>query len=168
MMKLLPALALLFTLSITAQPAPANVSQRGVEAFTATMPAMQPGRFTELTKAWANAYTGGSYDATSVTGSSITISAVKRNAFRYRNTSETVENKISYSLVMEFTSNSYTLKFLVEDIYGDNDVLLKYRLPDFYKSNGELKDGYDGLEKSLEATINDIVQSHYDYLVNYN
>jgi len=169
-MKLLYAIVIILdTYTGWAQPQKAQVSQGVVEPFSSTMPEMKPERFIDITKAWAHAYTsaGGGYDANDITGNTITISAFKRNAFSYQNTGETVENKIRYSLVISFTANSYTLKFVVSDIYGENDVLLKYKLPDYYKSDGTLKDGYDGLETSLRATIDDVVQSHYSYLANY-
>ncbi|KOS06246.1 hypothetical protein AM493_09540 [Flavobacterium akiainvivens] len=160
---------LVSAISMRAQPAEAQVSNRGIEPFETAMPAMLPERFIDITKAWAQAFTrkDGGYTASDVTANSITISAFKKNAFRYQNTGETVENKIRYSLVISFTQSSYTLKFVVSDIYGDNDVLLTYKLPNYYKPDGTLKEGYDGLETSLKATINEIVQSHYSYVVNY-
>lgn len=169
-MKLLYAIAILLgTYAAQAQPQKAQITQGVIEVFSSNIPVMKPERFIDITKAWAYAYTRaeGGYDASNVTGNTITISAFKRNAFRYQNTGETVENKIRYSIEISFTANSYTLKFIVSDIYGENDVLLKYKLPDYYKGDGTLKEGYDGLETSLRATVDDIVQSHYSYLANY-
>jgi hypothetical protein len=169
-MKLLYAIIVILGAYIgKAQPQAAQIEQGIVAPFSSDMPEMKPERFIDITKAWAHAFTRseGGYDASNVSGNTITISAFKRNAFRYQNTGETVENKIRYSLVITFTPNSYTLKFVISDIYGDNDVLLKYKLPDYYKSDGTLKDGYDGLETSLRATVDDVVQSHYTYVANY-
>jgi hypothetical protein len=156
-------------MALYAQPPEMEVTRGQFTAFTVSMPAMPQEKFIEINKAWAHGFTrrSGDFDASNVTGSSITISALKRNAFRYQNVGETVEVKIRYSLEITFTGNSYTLKFVVNDLYGDNDTLLDYKLPDYYKADGTLKDGYDGLESSLEDTVNEIVQSHYDYIVNY-
>jgi hypothetical protein len=167
-MRPLALILCLITVSVHAQPAAADVSQQGITPFTTAMPAMLPERFIDITKAWANAYTGSQgYDAYNISNSSITISSVKRNAFRYQNAGETIENKISYNLIINFNSSSYTLQFVVDEIYGENGEALKYKLPDFYKSDGTLKDGYEGLDKTLETTVNDIVQSHYSYILNY-
>ncbi|RYF97109.1 MAG: hypothetical protein EOO00_01015 [Chitinophagaceae bacterium] len=145
--------------------APSPKLQQGIfEPVTATIPAMDSGRFIDITKAWANSFTRREegYDASNVTTGSINISATKRNAFRYQNTGEPVDNKIRYTLQITFTQTSYTLKFVVNDIYGDGNNLLDYKLPDYYNSNGTLKDGYQGLEQSLQRTVNDIVASYHD------
>ncbi len=139
-MKILVAAACLISLFVNAQPQPAQIVRGTISPFSTSMPSMLPERFIDITKAWAYAYTRpeSGYDATNVSDNSITISAMKRNAFRYQNTGDVVENKIRYSLIISFTSNSYTVKFVVNEIYGDNDVLLKYKLPDYYKSDGSL------------------------------
>jgi len=169
MMKQLLTIVCCFILAAAKAQAPKTQLQRGsFTSVTAAMPAMLPEKFIDNTKAWAHDYTrtSGGYDATNVTGNSITISALKRNAFRYQNAGETVENKVGYSLEITFNTSSYTIKYIVTDIYGDNDTLLEYKLPDYYTSNGTLKDGYSGLIKSMEATANETLESFHDYITN--
>jgi len=151
------------------QPPEMEVTRNGFSPITMRVPAMAADKFVEVTKAWAGSFTNreGGYDAKNITGNTITISALKRNAMRYQNVGQTVENKIRYNLEITFTATSYTVRFVVVDIYGDNDTLLDYRLPDYYKSDGTLKDGYRGLDTSLETTANNIVQSYHDFIINY-
>ncbi|MES2484755.1 MAG: hypothetical protein V4581_02250 [Bacteroidota bacterium] len=168
-MKRLLTIMCCFILAATKAQAPKTQLQRGsFESVTATMPPMLPEKFIDNTKAWAHTFTrtAGGYDATNVTGNTITISALKRNAFRYQNAGETVENKVGYSLEITFNTTSYTIKYIVNDIYGDNDTLLEYKLPDYFTSNGKLKEGYNGLIKSMEATANETLESFHDYITN--
>jgi hypothetical protein len=150
--------------------APVVTLQNGVfDAVTVSIPTMKPEKFVDITKAWAQSFTRneGGYDASNITANTITVSALKRNAFRYQNVGEVVENKIRYSLEISFTATGYTVKFVVNDIYGDNDNLLDYKLPDYYTSGGSLKEGYDGIEQTIQKTATDIIQSHYDHILNY-
>jgi hypothetical protein len=169
-MKLLYCTLTCFAMCIAyGQPPAAEVSRNGIAPITTSIPTLLPERFISITKSWAQAFTRpkGGYDASNVSSNTITISAFEKNGFSYQNTGERIDNKIRYSLVITFTPNSYTVQFVVDDIYGDNNIALTYKLADYYKPDGSLKDGYEGLETSLEATINDIVQSHYSYIVNY-
>jgi len=167
------AFLLLFTTLAMAQPPKLELTPRGFEPIEVSIPATQNEKLIEVTKAWALEYNNRGlkedrgYDASDVTENSITISAFKKNAFYYRERGEAFEHRIRYSMKITFSQNRYTLAFTVNDIYGDSNSLLEYKLPDYFTSEGKLKEGYTGLDTSLEETVNNIVKSHYNFILNF-
>ncbi|ALM48365.1 hypothetical protein AMR72_05285 [Flavobacterium psychrophilum] len=168
MRKLLSLLFILFGLSVYAQPK-LELTPRGFDPVEVTIPSIPPEKFIELSKSWTTEYNRRlkGADVTNVTDSSLTISAFKKNAFFFRNRGEMFEYTINYSMKITFSNQSYTLQFIVNDIYTDDDTLVKYKLPDYFNSSGELKEGYADLKPSLERTVNSIVASHYNFIANF-
>lgn len=169
MHKLLTLLCF-FAFAIAKAQAPIlELTPKGFDIVEATIPDIPNDKAIELSKAWAsdtNRMKKG-YDASQVTPNSMVISAFKKNAFFIRNKGETFNYTIQYSMKLSFQTNSYTLHFVVNDIYTDDDVLVKYKLPDYFTAEGDLKDGYETIKPSLERTVNDIVTSYHNFLMNY-
>lgn len=170
MARLLFLLCLFAIIPANAQPPVLELTSHGFEPVTATIPATPNDKLIEISRAWAaeaNRRQKRGYDITEVTDSSMTISAFRKNAFFFRNNGEMFEYTIRYSMILNFSTSNYTLKFIVSDIYTSDDVLVKYKLPDYFASNGNLKEGYDDLKPSLERTVNELVTSYHDFIVNF-
>ncbi|MGQ2982535.1 hypothetical protein [Flavobacterium sp.] len=152
-----------------AQPPKMELNPNGFDAIDVSIPATPNEKLIEITKAWAtkaNQREKGA-DVTDVTANSLTVSAYKRDAFFYRDRGETHSHRIRYSMKITFYENRYTVAFTVNDIYMDGDKLVTYKLPDYFTSEGKLKEGYTDLEQSLERTVNDLVTSHYNFIINF-
>ena len=152
-----------------AQPKLMQLQPYGFEPIEVAIPATPNEKLVEVTNSWAQEYNRreDGADITEVTANSITISAFKKNGFFYRNRGEAFEHRIRYTMKFTFYENGYNLVFTVNDIYVDNNVLLEYKLPDYFNSEGKLKEGYENIKPSLENTVNAIVQSHYDFLIHF-
>lgn len=156
-----------------AQPVTMKLSQSGYEPIDISIPSTPNDKLIELTKSWAvererrNPDFGKRSDITGVTENSITVSGYKKNAFFYRNLGETFIHQIDYAIKIVFKENSYNLTFTVTQIYTDSDVPVKYNIADYFTSNGTLKEGYKELDTSLNKTVNEMVLSHYNFIVNH-
>lgn len=162
-------LLLLLTSCLWAQPS-LELTPAGFEPVEVTISALPNEKLIELTKSWAaelNRRLKSRYDITDVTENSLTITGYKKNAFLIRNKGETFDYAIGYTMKLSFSRNSYTLRFIVNDIYTDQDRLVQYKIPDYFNSAGELKDGYDELKPTLEKTVNDLALSHYNFIMNF-
>ncbi|MEE1899730.1 hypothetical protein V1389_15390 [Flavobacterium rakeshii] len=150
-----------------AQPPVMEVHANGFDPIEVSTPSIPIELFMKATDTWAYEYNRlkSPVDVTNTSANSITIRAYKKNAFFYRNRGEAFYYKIRYTMTITFHDNGYTIDFKVGDIYTDGDVLVKYKLPDYFTSSGKLKDGYEMLDKSLQKTVNDIVNSHYDFII---
>lgn len=150
-----------------AQPPVMEVHANGFDPIEVNIPSIPVELFMKATDTWAYEYNRlkSPVDVINTTANSITIRAYKKNAFFYRNRGEAFYYKIRYTMTITFHGNSYTIDFKVGDIYTDGDVLVKYKLPDYFTSSGKLKDGYEMLDKSLQKTVNDIANSHYDFII---
>lgn len=164
-MKVLISFLFLFTLA-QAQPPRLELSPGGFEPVSIPFPATATEKLIELTQNWAAEFNRreDGFDATNITANSITITANKDNAFYYRERGEAFDFKIRYTMDVTFTDAGYNLKFSVPEIYAD-DKRIDYTLPDYFTSEGRLKEGYEELERSLEATVNNILTAHYNYLI---
>lgn len=154
---------------LNAQPPKVELQPYGFDPVEIQIPATSNEKLLELSQNWAIEYnrTRNGHDITNVTDNSMTITAFKQNAFYYRNRGDAFDHRIKYEMDISFNRDRYTLTFKVTEIYLNNDKLIEYKIPDYYTSDGKLKDGYDGLENSLEVTVNDIIRSHYNFIVNF-
>lgn len=159
-----------------AQPPVVALTSRGFAPITITLPATKNEKLVDVSKAWAAAYNksrtdGGQSepgaDFTDVTENTITISAFKRNAFRYRSTGEEFQFKVRYSMKLVFNQNKYTLTFTTSDIFDENNKLIQYKLTDYFNDDGTVKEGYTGFKESIDDTVNSIILSHYNFILNY-
>ena len=168
-MRKITLLILFICTTIKAQPPLMELHSNGFDPVEVSIPSIPVELFIKATDTWAYEYNRlkSPVDVTNVTANTITISAYKKNAFYYRNRGEAFFYKIHYTMTITFHVNSYTLDFKVGDIYTDGDVLVEYKLPDYFTSSGKLKDGYNMLDESLQKTVNDIVNSHYNFIIKY-
>ena len=166
MKKLFTLLCFLVFAFANAQPPAMELHPHGFDPIVVTIPTTDNDKLIALSKEWAIKYNPEGADVSKVTGNSMVITALKRNAFYYRNDGVPYDHMIQYTLKLVFSQNSYTLVFSVDDIYHD-DVLLEYKIPDYFTSEGDLKEGYEEIEPSLETTVNNLVKSHYNFLINF-
>ena len=145
-------------------------SQAKVELTPAGFAAVEiprPGKPMEdlmaLADDWGYFYNKKGHDTYDVTANSLTIDAMRKNAFYFMNVGQQIVFKIKYSLKVEFLDNKCVLKFTVKEIYN-NDKLIQSTIADYFTSDGKLKDDYEEVKPSLEKTANDILQSFTDYI----
>lgn len=158
-----------------AQPPRLELEPRGFAPVEVQIPLTANEKLIEVTKAWAGEYNNrrsvgnrrGGHDITDVTANALTVHAYKRNAFFYRERGQAFNHSIDYSLKFNFYETYYTVEFTVDNIYIDNDKLIESGITDYFNSEGKLKEGYDELETSLEANVNEIVLSHYNFLISF-
>lgn len=155
--------------SVTMAQPQMELKPYGFDPVEVEIPSITPEKFIELSKSWAATFNRNQkgYDVSDVTSNSLTITAYKRNAFFYRNLGDSFQYAIRYTMKLTVHATSYTLIFTVTDIYANDDVVINYKIPDYFLPSGQLKDGYDDLRPSLEKTVNDIVTSHYNAIVNF-
>ncbi|MCW4467512.1 hypothetical protein OGH69_00900 [Flavobacterium sp. MFBS3-15] len=160
---------LFLSVSALAQPPKMELEPYGFDPIEVSIPATPNDKLIEITTAWAQEFNRkeSGADVTEVTTNSLTISAYKRNGFFYRDRGETHSHRIHYSMKITFYENRYTVAFATDDIYSDGDKLITYKIPDYFTPEGKLKDGYTDLKPSLERTVNDIVTSHYNFIINF-
>lgn len=168
MQKLLLILFLFIAKNAIAQPQMVLMPY-GFDPVEVQIPAISQEKFIELSKSWAAEFNRNQkgYDISNVTSNSFTITAYKRNAFFYRNLGDSFQYTIRYTMRLSLYDIYYKLTFTVTDIYADDDVLIDYKISDYFTSSGQLKDGYSDIKPSLEKTVNYIVTSHYNAIANY-
>ncbi|MGV3461051.1 MAG: hypothetical protein ACO1N9_11435 [Flavobacterium sp.] len=160
-------LILLITCTLQAQPPGLVLTPGGFEPVKITVPQMPNEKLVDLTREWAmEANRNYDVDVTEVTDNSLTVTSFRNNGFIYRSKGETYQHRIKYQMKFSFSGTFYTVTFSVPEIYND-DILLKYTLPDYFDSKGNLKEGYTELKPSIENTVNTLVESHYNFIVNY-
>lgn len=158
---------LLIVCTLHAQPPELKLTPGGFDPVKVSVPQMPNEKLVELTKQWATeANRNYDVDITDVTDNSLTISSFRKKGFFYRSKGETYYHRIRYQMKFSFSGDLYTVTFSVPEIYND-DVLLKYTLPDYFDSKGNIKEGYTDLKPSIENTANTLVTSHYNFIVNY-
>ena len=119
----------------------------------------------QASKSWAPYYNKKGYDVFDVTENSLKIEARVANAFYSYNVGVKYNHDIVYTLKIEFEQNKkYTLSISVKEIYAEN-VLLKTTIADFFTDEGKLKDDFRDAKPSLENTINNIVKSYTNFIV---
>jgi hypothetical protein len=166
-MKNILAIACLFFITVAYSQPRLELGPAGFPAVKVTIPATTNEKLLELSRNWATeANRRGSFDVSNVTENSMTITAVKENAFFYRNRGEAFEHDVKYDMKLAFNQSSYTVAFIVKEIYHDG-VRIESTLPDYFTSDGKLKEDYGDVETSLEATVNNLVKSHYNFIMNF-
>jgi len=152
---------------LNAQPPELKLTPGGFDPVKVSIPQTPNEKLIELTRQWAaEANRNYDVDITEVTGNSMTVSSFRNKGFYYRSKGETYRHKIRYEMRFSFSGDFYTVTFSVPEIYND-DILLKYTLPDYFDSKGNIKEGYTDLKPSIENTANTIVNSHYNFIVNF-
>ncbi len=166
-MKLL-ALCLLMSFSALCQPS-ATVTSGRVNTASGTLPGIESKKLIDLTKSWITEVqrSGGQFEISNVSDGSFTLSGYKKNAFYYRDRGETHWQDAKLVFNVSYTANAIEIKPTVPEIYNPGGTPITYTLPDYFY-DGKLKEGYDGLIPSLEKSINSVITSYYNFIVNYN
>ena len=153
----------------TAQPPTMELEPNGFDPVVVNIPLTPNEKLIAVSRDWALEFNRSQRgaDITNVTENSMAITAYKRNAFYYRNRGFVYEFSITYTMLITFDEDSYTLNFKINDIYSDTDSLIESKIPDYFTPAGNLKEGYEALDESLEVTVNDIVKSHYNFIINF-
>ncbi|MFP9098648.1 hypothetical protein ACLI09_06295 [Flavobacterium sp. RHBU_24] len=169
MKKLWAILLLCHAVTALAQTPVLQLTPRGFEPVTYTLPRIEGGKFVDLARAWVTEQKRrhGQFDLSNVGAGTLTISGIEKNAFFYRSRGETFQHKAKLVMKVDFTPTGYTLTLTVPEIYAEGDTPTQYTLPDYFDSNGNIKEGYDGLKTSIEATANDIALNYYNFIINY-
>lgn len=169
MRRLLTLLCFFIFSAVNAQPPAIELTPQGFDAIEINIPATPNDKLIELSRAWATNLNRNNkgYDVSGVSNSGMVISAYRKNAFFIRNKGESFNYAINYSIKLSFHNTYYTLHFVINDIYTDEDVLVKNKIPDYFTSDGDIKDDYKDMEPSLERTVNDLVLSYHNFIVNY-
>ncbi|WP_159802175.1 hypothetical protein [Flavobacterium sp. MK4S-17] len=169
-MKIRASIAFLFLFVLAKAQPHLELQPNGFNPVTVEIPSTPNDKLIELTKNWAMEYNRSErerYDITGETANTLTVTSFKKNAFYYRDRGEAYSHRIKYEMVFTFNQSSYTLDFRVTEIYAERDVLLEYKLPDYFTPEGTIKDGYTGLKTSIEANVNKIALSHYNFIINF-
>lgn len=158
-----------FFIAVTAfaQPPKVELSPSGFPRVDVSIPDTKNEKLIELSKSWAlETYKRGGYDVTDVTENSMVISAIEKRAFFYRNKGEGYDHDINFEMRLSFYGNRYSVQLFVKQIFADG-VKIEYTIPDYFTSEGKLKEGYNDVKPSLENTANRILKSHYNFITNY-
>ncbi len=162
-------LLIIFTLTITnlwAQAPQLELTKSGFKPLTYDIPAIESQKFIALSKEWVGKLklNNQNFDISNISSGQLTISGYKNNAFYYRNRGETFQHRVKLVMKIDFSTSYYTLSLTIPEIYADYNSLIDYTIPDYFTSDGKLKDGYDGLKESLEKSMNDIALNYYNYI----
>lgn len=128
-----------------------------------TIPPMTDERFIELSQMWIAEFSPGESNITEVTANSLTIDAMRDNAFLYRNKGETFLHNIKYQLKISKNGDTYTSSIKILEIYA-RKVLLESTIADYFLPKGNLKEGFEEVKPSLERSLNIILNSYDRYL----
>ncbi len=148
-----------------------GVAQKRIELSRTGFPTIEVDRpadrtnqeLIEASRAWINEYRHEQPSVHTVTANSLKISAIRNNAFFYRNVGEIFTNRIGYTLAVEFRDNVIQLKFTFDDIYERN-TLKEAEISDYFTSDGRIKEDFEDVKPSLEETVNNLIDSYLSYI----
>lgn len=163
-MKNLLKIALFFWMVVSSAQTKVEMTPKGFPIIEMQMPNKLIPKLIEQSKEWPPYFTKNVFDVFDVTENSLTIEALYENAYYYRNLGVKHNYDIKYTLKIEFNENQkYTLLFTVKEIYADG-VLMRSTVPDFFTSEGKLKEGFKDVKPSLENTVNKIIKSYANFI----
>ena len=137
----------------------------GFAPVVITRPDKTDEKLIESSKFWAATYNKDEHDVYEITENSLSIDALRNNAFFYRNLGEIFKYRIRYTLKVSFEEKTCTIGFIVKDIYTER-TLTKTTIADFYTADGRIKEDYQEVKPSLEITANKILRSYVNALSN--
>jgi len=162
-MKKITLLYLLFFGTILAAQPKFELTPQGFAPVEIPRPQTVNEKLIEITRSWADSYNKREYDIYDVTENSMTVDAVRENAFYYRNVGETFYYKIVYSLKLTFGTNTITAAFSVKEIF-QKKTPVQSTIADYYTSDGKLKEDFEDIKPSLEQTANGILYSYSTFI----
>jgi hypothetical protein len=163
-MRHFSAILLLVCISICKAQPKTEMTPQGFPAVELPTPNKPHEKLIELTKAWASYYNQDGYDVFDVTDNSATVGALKINACFHRSLGVLYDYNIRYTLKIVFSKEkTYTLKFSANEFYAD-DILTKTNIPDFFTTDGKIKEDFEEVKPSLERTANKIIESYSNFI----
>lgn len=143
-----------------------EMTSRGFAPIVLTKPNKPNENLIEASKSWAAFYNKQGYDVYDVTESALKIDGLKKNAYLFRNLGETFSYDITYTLSVVFNADkTYKLQFSVKQIYLKGTPV-KTTIPDFFTSDGNLKEDFSDVKPTLEDTANKIAISFSNFIQN--
>ncbi len=162
-MNRLLILLLFFSIApVFSQPA-FVLTSAGFDPVEIARPNKTDEKLIEASKNWADYYIKQEHDVYNVTENSLSIDAMRDNAFFYRNLGELYTFRIKYTLQVSFGENTCRIKFIVKEIYAKK-TLMKTTIADFFLSDGTLKEDFEEVKPSLEKTANKVLNSYIDFI----
>ncbi|WDO14647.1 hypothetical protein MH928_08095 [Flavobacterium sp. WW92] len=167
-MKTCLSILFVFTFFLSNAQSKITLTPKGFEPnpIVGSLPQMTNEKFIEGTQLWAQEFSQGEADISEVTENSMTIDALRDNAFFYRNLGETFFHKVKYRIKIFKEGNRYSLAFQVTEIYAKK-TLLKSAITDYLTADGKPKDGFQDVKPSIEKTAGIIVDSYARYMNNF-
>ncbi|HEY0045619.1 MAG TPA: hypothetical protein VGB44_02805 [Flavobacterium sp.] len=162
MRKLFYIIFLLLTTATIAQTR-IELTTRGFSTIEVPRPEGTIDELIEASRAWANEYRHEQPSVHDITSNSLKITAIRNNAFFYRNVGETFRNGVGYTLSVTFTATTCRISFSVNDIYERN-ALKEMEITDYFTSDGRPKEDFEDVKPSLEETVNNLVNSYLSYI----
>ena len=95
---------------------------------------------------------------------SIRIDGYKSSAWYY--TSIGIKNyyNMQYSINVSFKEGKYRMEYTIGDFTTNTGQKLTYSYPTFFKKDGTIRGTYDEAVPSLEASMNELANSLFNYL----
>jgi len=162
-MKKITILYLLFFGTSLAAQAKFELTPQGFAPVEIQRPEKVNEKLIEITRSWADSYNKKEYDIYDVTENSMTVDAVKENAFYYRNVGEIFYYKIVYSLKLNFGTNTIMTTFSVKEIF-QKKTPVRGTIADYFTSDGKMKEDFEEIKPSLEQTANNILYSYSNFI----
>jgi len=165
-MKNYLSILFLFSLSFCFSQATTELTPTGFPSVTFEKPQRTPEKLIERARSWALSYnrnSDGAVDVYDVTDTSLNIDAFRNKAFYYRNRGELYSHRIRYTLKIVFDEKSYSVGFILKEVYSDNR-LTTLTTADFFAPDGRLKEDYEEVKPSLESTANTIINSFATFM----
>ena len=153
---------LFFSSLLFAQPK-FELTPQGFNTVEIPRPNLVNEQLMENTRTWAGSYNKKKYDIFDVSENSVTIDAVKENAFYYRNVGETFYFKIVYSMKLTFGIENITADFSVKEIF-QKKTLVQSKITDYFAPDGKLKEDFEEVKPSIEQTANNILNSYMSFI----
>jgi hypothetical protein len=140
-----------------------ELTTRGFSTIEVPRPEGTVEELVEASRAWANEYRHEQPSVHDVTSNSLKITAIRNDAFFYRNVGETFRNGVGYTLSVTFTDTACKVTFTINDIYERN-TLKEMEISDYFTSDGRPKEDFEDVKPSLEETVNNLVKSYLSYI----
>lgn len=142
-----------------------ELTSKGFEPVEIAKPYKTNEKIIEASKTWADSYNKLTHDVYDVTENSLSIDAMRENAFFYRSLGEIYSYRIKYTLQVTFEEKICKVNFIVKEIYAKK-TLTKTSITDYFEPDGKLKEDFAEVKPSIERTANNILNSYSDFISN--
>src|SRR5690606_16796117 len=155
MLRIIPIYFLLVSTSLLAQQE-LSLSPSGYGSVTVPKPMKTTEKIIETAKSWVANYNqtiDHPYEVYDITSDGFKIDGHKPNAFYYRNRGEAFYHRVKYTLDVQLSETTYSIRVSIPEIYT-SDVLTELRIADFFAPDGRVKDDYIDAKPSLDKSVN--------------